>query len=470
MSVDRYGRFIILLFFAALVVSGCGQDIIEPEKQFFYRVAERDYPIFVPGDGMVEPMIEKNVSTPTVRGEMIIEYLAPEGEIIEKDAVAVRFDTLEMENRILRDSLRLQLQKISYRTNEEGNKLKSFVLGSTTLKKQEYLGCSERILALLKEGMDPDEIEKYRINIDKDRIEEENYTLQFDSRKRLNTLGFISELEIERLGYEKSRAGLQRMKDENYFNMLNAGSDVLDINRYDQEVRKHSIDSKLAVDDRDSKIKVNELNLEKSRIRMERNEASTRRRQGELERCVVKAPCGGVVLYQSNWQGKIRVGSRCWRGMAIMKIADLSKLKVVSRVDERFVDFISVGSTAEIRMVSQPERVFPGRVITINKVAELKEKGDIKGAKFFTVEVEIDGENLPIRPRETARVSILKKRYEKKPVVPRDCVISEETGRFVMIKSGGGTEKRAITVLDEDEDFCVIGEGLEPGQEVAFVY
>ncbi len=470
MNVGRYGPGVFLLLIAALLAAGCGKSTIQPDKQFFYRVTEQDYSIFVPGDGLVEPMIEKNVTTPTVRGEMIIDFLAPEGSIIEKDEMAVRFDTLEMENRILRDSLRLQLQKITYRTKEEGNKLKAFELGSTTLKKKEYLGCSEQILAFLQEGMDPDEIEKYRINIDKDRIEEENYTLRLDARKRLNTLGFISELEIERLGYEKSRAGLQRMKDENYFAMLNAGSDALDINRYEQEVQKYSIDSKLALDDRDSKTKVNELNLEKSRIRMERNEASTRRRQGELERCVVKAPCGGVVLYQSNWQGKIQVGSRCWRGMSILKIADLRRLKVAARVDERFVDYISVGSTAEIRMISQPEQVFSGRVITINKVAELKEKGDIKGAKFFKVEVEIDGENLPIRPRETALVSILKKRYEKKLVVPRDCIISEEDGRFVQVKSGFGTEKRAVTVLDEDENYCVIGEGLEPGQEAAFVH
>ncbi|MGD2144931.1 MAG: efflux RND transporter periplasmic adaptor subunit [Anaerolineae bacterium] len=85
-----------------------------------------------------------------------------------------------------------------------------------------------------------------------------------------------------------------------------------------------------------------------------------------LERCERRAPFGGTV-----GMVEIREGEQVRRGDAILTLGDLSTLWVeTTDLDEIDVAKVRIGQEVDVTFDAFPERVFSGRVVRINPMAE----------------------------------------------------------------------------------------------------
>lgn len=436
-------------------------------KDFTYTLRRADNRITISGPGTVEALKETLLSAPRIRSEMVIEYMPEEGRLVNTDEVIVRFDTKNLEINNSETFLDLKHKKIEYQNKIVEDKQSAFELVQTIEKKSANLEYSTDVYDILKKGKDPDEISKYSINIARDKVDELKYTFRIQSRKDLLEKGFISELEFSKLNFELQKTNVQKNKDVNYYDLLKKGSDDIDLKKFEIEKEKYSIGKKLAVDDQKSSTKVNELTLQKTKFDLDSNEARAMNSKKEIEQCIVTAPTSGIILYQSTWSGKVGIGSTAWPGMPLVKIINLDKLKIKSCIDEKDIDLIKAGASVEITALSSGTRKFTGVVTKIDKIAQLKEQGDIKGAKFFNVSVLLDGDNPGLKPLETASVHIVSEILPDSIRIPRDFVFSEPENRlYVKVKSGSSVSRKFIKPVSSSNDFYYVTDGLEDGMEI----
>jgi len=103
--------------------------------------------------------------------------------------------------------------------------------------------------------------------------------------------------------------------------------------------------------------------------------------QLQLQRCERRAPLEGTVGLVD-----VREGERVSQGDPIITLGDLSTLRVeTTDLDEVDVARVEVGQTVDVTFDAFPERVFKGRVVRINPMAE-----SVAGGVNYTTIIELD--------------------------------------------------------------------------------
>ena len=166
-----------------------------------------------------------------------------------------------------------------------------------------------------------------------------------------------------------------------------------------------------------------ETQIAATRARINAAKAERRRAQKNIEalqtriaRLKVHSPVDGYVISKDA-----EVAQNVLPTMGILKIVDPETLWVVTKIDERICAAVEQGQDAEIRLHSQPEKVFQGHVQRIHAMSDP-----------VTLEREIDVafKNIP-RPfyiNEQAEVSIEVKRYDDVLKIPSTVVVQEHGG------------------------------------------
>lgn len=101
----------------------------------------------------------------------------------------------------------------------------------------------------------------------------------------------------------------------------------------------------------------------------------------KLERTVISAPIGGVIVSGDFTRA---LGSPVERGQILYKVSPLDQYRVLLDVDESDVAELSVGMKGELTLSAAAEETFE---IIVDKITPVSEAGD--GANFFQVEASL---------------------------------------------------------------------------------
>lgn len=194
---------------------------------------------------------------------------------------------------------------------------------------------------------------------------------------------------------------------------------------------------------------------------LELEQSKLERLSSQLEKCVLTAPKAGLVIYANernrDRESEIREGAKVTEGKTILRLPDLSKMRVDVEVHEAKVDKIRVGMKARIRVQG---REFTGAVTA---VANRPESSWYSTIKKYLVQVRIDGKTEDLRPGFTAEAEIIVADLEDVIAVPVAAVI-EQAGTFVCaIRSGDAVERRVVTLGQGNDRLVEITSGLEQG-------
>jgi len=195
------------------------------------------------------------------------------------------------------------------------------------------------------------------------------------------------------------------------------------------------------------------------------------RLQKQIDRCIVKAPSAGIVVYSSSRyeeSGRIRPGAQLFFRQPIFTLPDLSKMLVKVKVHESMIKKVQIGHPATMQIDALPNRVLNGKVL---KIGTLAQSDGWRGGGVKQYETEISIDDLPadagLKPGMTAEVKILINTIPDALTVPVQAVAEYEGNSICYLVTPAGIERREVTVGDSNEQYIQILTGLEPGDPVA---
>lgn len=201
-------------------------------------------------------------------------------------------------------------------------------------------------------------------------------------------------------------------------------------------------------------------------VKVKRLEKEVRELQASIEKMKVKAPKAGMVVYALDWEGNKKVvGDRCWWGENIMELPDLTQMQVKAAIPEPQAGKVKIGLEVEIRLDSNPDRVFKGKLKELGRI--FRTKSHDQPAIVFDAIIDIldpDPENM--RPGMAAGVDIIVSSKENVLQVPEAAVIYHEKGLFVWKKGFAGKKMIPVTIGARSGGMVEVLAGLKENDRV----
>ena len=363
------------------------------------------------------------------RGENVVIWVIENGSVVEEGDELVRLDTLEIEDKINERSKYAHWSRSgaeSAQANASRAKLAINQYLEGTFVSQ--LKSMEKDLAIAQSNL-------------------RTAQNMLDHAKSMYERGYVSGLEVEEREFAVTQAKLNVEVQETQIEVLENFTKA-------EQLERLKGDLKAAEANRDSLV---------SRAKMD----GTRRDLAvqEMEKCVIKAPKAGMVIYpsQQKWDNTpdVEEGATVHREQILLLMPDLNNMQVKVGVHESIVERVKAGQKA---VVTLPERQLPGEVSEVASVAEPAGWWTGNVVKYDTLISLPKTDNL--RPGMSAEVEITLAEYEDVLTVPVVGVIETEDGSLCWVQTESGIERRVVELGDSNDVFIVVNQGLEEGEEV----
>lgn len=179
----------------------------------------------------------------------------------------------------------------------------------------------------------------------------------------------------------------------------------------------------------------------------------------QIDDCRLIAPQAGEVVY-ANQQSRrsepvvIEQGVVVRERQAVIKLPDLSKMKVDARIHESKISQVGVGQEVRIRVDAFPDILFEGKIDSVSPIP-LPGNWPNTDLKEYEAEIRITSDEKLVRklkPGLTAGLEIVVKPTRKNVlVIPVQAVLSVGDQYFVYGLTDKGPERRKILVGDSND-------------------
>jgi multidrug efflux pump subunit AcrA (membrane-fusion protein) len=228
------------------------------------------------------------------------------------------------------------------------------------------------------------------------------------------------------------------------------------------------------IEDLESKRDTAEAKMRAEEAAFELEESKLKRLTTQLEKCVIKAPRAGMVIYANENPGRgqtsvaIEEGATVRQSQSILRLPDLSHMQVKALVNESKVERLHPGMRARIRI---QDAYYQGTVRFIANQAE--PMGFLStGSKDFATIVKIDDDEIPtdgsrqLKPGMTASVEILIAHLNDVLSIKLQAVKEVNEKMMVWVKTGSGAEPREVTLGPSDLTRVEVKSGLSENELV----
>lgn len=199
--------------------------------------------------------------------------------------------------------------------------------------------------------------------------------------------------------------------------------------------------------------------LEAARATLITRQAALENARVDLERCTLRSPIDGIVIFKQIEVGKTVVSSLS--APTLFTIArDLSKMRIVAPISEVDVGFVRPGQLATFTIDAFPDRMFDGRLTQVRNPytpSDSKSTQDPQQSSVasFDAIIEVENGSGLLRPSLTANVSIVVNQSLNTLRVPKSALrfrpASEDKGTLER-HADGGTSVATVFLLPADND------------------
>jgi HlyD family secretion protein len=226
----------------------------------------------------------------------------------------------------------------------------------------------------------------------------------------------------------------------------------------------------LSESDRDnarSAARVAEQRVSAAEAQVAAQEASYHLAKTNLEHTIIRAPIDGIVITRNVDPGQT-VASALQTPILFTVAADLRKMHVVAAVDEADIGDVVLKQTAFFSVNAYPNRTFEGIVTEVRNSPQI-----VQDVVTYGTEVEVDNEDLALKPGMTASVRIRTATAKNTLRVPQTALRFAPPGEkpsaepCVWLLSGGALRRVAVTPGVTDGEITAVAAGtLTAGEEV----
>lgn len=218
--------------------------------------------------------------------------------------------------------------------------------------------------------------------------------------------------------------------------------------------------------------------IETARIRYEQSKVQLQDANRQLGNSVITSPIDGIVLEKLVDVGDsvVSINSAFGQSNPIVKVADLSRMKIRTYVDEVDIGKIETGQAAEITVDAFPGENFTGEVTNI--FPQGQSQGGAGGLINFVVIIEVDNPDNLLLGNMTSSVQITARTLENVLLIPLAATRAGKTPGSTVVEvpteefkdnpedPKAKTEEREIKLGDTNFVDTVVLEGLSEGEMV----
>jgi HlyD family secretion protein len=401
-----------------------GKPKTEEKKEPNFEAARKgDLTITVEATGATEPISDIEIKSEATG--RITEFLVQEGDTVKKGDVICKLDQSTQVLQVRDGELNVERARIAF---EEAK------AGSSTSQRSTLTSAVDNAETALANAQTQFETAKASYG----RVEQ------------MHTKGFATDQELDnaREGMSSAEAAVKSAKTS----LENA------------KAQMKSFDSSS-----------NKAAIEQSRLSWESAKVALAQAKRQLGNSVITSPIDGIVLEKALDVGDsvISINSGFSGGNAVVKIADLSRMKVRTNVDEIDIGKIKVGQNATIEVDAFANREFVGKVTNVYPQGVASAAGLIN----FVVIIEVDNKDALLKGNMTCNVKIEALTHKDVLLIPLAATRSSEKkpdATIVYVLEAGQdaedpkaeTEEREVTTGDTDYKDIVIIKGLKAGEMI----
>ncbi len=375
-------------------------------------------------------------------GATRIISILPEGTHVSKGQVVCQLDSSAFD-----DELQAQLVRWL--------KAKSWVDQAKSI-----LEVAEISLREYRDGIYPQDLQLVRQYIQTCKIEKERAERNLNWSSDMHKKGFRTAAQLKADTLNDQRAGIELEEAEGMLDRLVKFTGPKNIK---------SLEAKVKAIESDKKNQEASYQLEtQRRDRLQRN----------IDRCTLRAPDEGIVVYvnQTNGWGQVQQaideGVTVREGQPIFQLPDPKSMRVKARINETKMGQLRSGQRAQIRVDAFPDRIMQGTVAEITAIST-PVNGPFSDVRIYFAMVNIDQGHDDLRPGLTAEVFFKCDAHTNVTRVPIQAVRSIDGKHYVALhqaspQAGQNTfwKWKRVELGISDPNFVEVLSGVKRGERI----
>ena len=203
------------------------------------------------------------------------------------------------------------------------------------------------------------------------------------------------------------------------------------------------------------------------RMRKTQKMRKIQKMQTGLKSLNVTAPQNGMLVYYSNWNGKIKPGStiNTWNPI-IASIPDLTEMISKTFVNEIDISKVKEGQEVTISIDAFSDKAIKGKIISVANIGQQQSNSD---AKVFEVEIKVIDKDSMLRPAMTTSNRIKINELKEVLYIPLESVFTQDNVQYVFLKKAGSITKQQIETGEASEEYIVVIRGIEVDNEISLI-
>jgi RND family efflux transporter MFP subunit len=436
-------------------------------------VVRADLPIIVTERGTLESSVTVDTFCEVEGLQNKIVTLLPEGKAVKKDDVVVTLDTDQL-NRQCAD------QEVKAKTAEGKAKAAK---GELEVEKNKVEGeIAKARLALVLAELDRDKYLEGEYLVLKNKMNGEIELAKRELQDAEEKLAHFRTYVKKGFGTPEQQHIKEMEIEQKKYALRSKEAELMVLEKFTRKRQETELNSKADETKRELERaqKSGAAALEKAQSTLEADEAAARtekatleRFQRQLERCKVRAPGDGILVYGIDDNGmpgrKIQPGMMVHFQQLLFSLPELTQMQVKVKIHESMVKKVQPGQKAEILVEAYTNTVLHGTVESVATLADSMGPWDERGVKEYVTIVKID--DLPtgagLKPGMSAQVKIQVAHLPSVLMVPVQAVAERDGQHYCYVRSAmKGLKARPVTVGENNDKFVEIKEGVDEGEQV----
>lgn len=205
--------------------------------------------------------------------------------------------------------------------------------------------------------------------------------------------------------------------------------------------------------------------LDYQKLRLQRNQDRFATLKKQVERCTIRAPHDGYVIYANDPRRGIFIeeGLPVYQNQKLFYLPDLSEMEVVALLSETVVNQVRDGMRAIIKVEGLPNRPMHGRVTKVGQLPLPDWRSDVH---YFEGIVKLEDHPASLKPGMTAQVELEMPGRENVLAVRSEAVTIDDGQDVCFVVHEDGVERREVKLGQVTREMTEVTQGLREGERV----
>ncbi|MFH5803612.1 efflux RND transporter periplasmic adaptor subunit [Alienimonas sp. DA493] len=461
---------------AALAYSGLFAGFVGAEEDLTryspQTVVRGPFRVTVREKGELDAVNSVVLSNETGESTTIVSLL-PAGTMVEEGDLIVQLDAVPIEEELQEDQLKVTQAQAAFETATQNLEivLKQNESDMATARLEKTLAALD--LSKYEDGEYEQERQKLEgeLSVARETLSQAEEDYEFSKRMAKKGYQALNEVETKRIAVNQAQIDVNAAREglrvlEQYTKPRTLAELRETKTETERNLERVAAQTKAALAQAQAE-------LEAARLTLEVEQANFAKTKRQLEAASIYAPQAGEVVYVSQESRRgddqpVEKGATVYPRQDLIKLPDLSRIKVDAKIHESQISQISTGLPAVARVDAYPDREFRGVVTAVSSVPVDGSwlRSDLKEYEA-TIELDPLGPGDPkLKPGLTCELEILVEARDNVLHAPMQSVVSVGGKRFAFALTPRGPERREVTIGVANDTDVEILSGLEEGEQV----